>query len=37
MKKRIFLLASSFELIIIIATSVLNAKSMPEIPDIKPH
>lgn len=34
MKKRIFLLASSFELIIIIATSVLNAKSMPEIPDI---
>jgi soluble lytic murein transglycosylase len=34
MKKRIFLLALSFELIIIIATSVLNAKSMPEIPDI---
>ena len=34
MKKRIFLLALYFELIIIIATSVLNAKSMPEIPDI---
>lgn len=34
MKKRIFLLALSLELIIIIATSVLNAKSMPEIPDI---
>ena len=34
MKKRIFLLALSFELIIIIATSVLNAKSMPEITDI---
>ncbi len=34
MKKRILLLALSFELIIIIATSVLNAKSMPEIPDI---
>lgn len=34
MKKRIFLLALSFELIIIIATSVLNAKSMPEISDI---
>ena len=34
MKKRIFLLALSFELIIVIATSVLNAKSMPEIPDI---
>ena len=34
MKKRIFLLALSFELIIIIATSVLNAKSMPKIPDI---
>lgn len=34
MKKRIFLLALSFELIIIISTSVLNAKSMPEIPDI---
>lgn len=34
MKKRIFLLALSFELIIIIATSVLNAKSMPEILDI---
>lgn len=34
MKKRIFLLALSFELIIIIATSVLNAKNMPEIPDI---
>lgn len=34
MKKRIFLLALSFELIIIIATSVLNAKSIPEIPDI---
>lgn len=34
MKKRIFLLALSFEFIIIIATSVLNAKSMPEIPDI---
>lgn len=34
MKKRIFLLALSFELIIIIATSVLNAKSMPEIPYI---
>lgn len=33
-EKRIFLLALSFELIIIIATSVLNAKSMPEIPDI---
>lgn len=34
MKKRIFLLTLSFELIVIIATSVLNAKSMPEVPNI---
>lgn len=34
MKKRIFLLALSFELIVIIATSMLNAKNMPEIPNI---
>ena len=34
MKKRIFLLALSLELIIIIATSVLNAKSISEIPNI---
>lgn len=34
MKKRIFLLALSFELIVIIATSMLNAKNMPELPNI---
>lgn len=34
MKKRIFLLALSFELIVIIATSILNAKNMPELPNI---
>ena len=34
MKKRIFLLTLSFELIIIIATSILNAKNLPELPNI---
>ena len=34
MKKRIFLLTLSFELIIIIATSMLNAKNIPELPNI---
>ena len=34
MKKRIFLLTLSFELIIIIATSMLNAKNIPEFPNI---
>lgn len=34
MKKRIFLLTLSFELIVIIATSMLNAKNMPELPNI---
>lgn len=34
MKKRIFLLALLFELIVIIATSMLNAKNMPELPNI---
>ena len=34
MKKRIFLLTLTFELIIIIATSILNAKNLPELPNI---
>ncbi len=34
MKKRIFLLALSLESIVIIATSILNAKNMPELPNI---
>ena len=34
MKRRIFLLTLSFELIIIIATSILNAKNIPELPNI---
>lgn len=34
MKKRIFLFALSFELIVIITTSMLNATNLPEIPNI---